>query len=214
MKQISILFFLIVFLNVIAQSVLAAQPTFSCDAASHTAEQAICKNEKLIALDNLMAKIYQESLRASKNLGSGAKADTAKLKATQRGWVSGRNDCWKEQDDKKIEQCIEDQYRQRISMLQLQYRLVKVDKVERFVCPENGEIILSYYDTSIIPGVVLEYGDSVQLYLSAPSQDKESLLMYEGEFGKSFRIEKEAGFFTLDQFKPELKCQLTKTAKE
>ena len=61
-------------------------------------------------LDRELAKLYREAL---------AKApDRNLLKAEQRGWIKGRNDCWKAPDEK---QCMIDQYRFRIEDLRNRY---------------------------------------------------------------------------------------------
>lgn len=46
------------------------------------------------------------------------------LKAEQRGWVKGRNDCWKSADKRK---CVDQSYRRRIAELQARYRLVSAN---------------------------------------------------------------------------------------
>jgi uncharacterized protein len=42
------------------------------------------------------------------------------LKAHQRGWIKGRNECWKADDEKK---CMADEYRLRIKELKEKYGL-------------------------------------------------------------------------------------------
>lgn len=84
-------------------------PSFKCSAnMASSVETLICGSEALSALDRQMASTYNTAL---KKAGSQAKM----LKAEQRGWIKGRNDCWKA-DDKQA--CIRDSYNQRLVELQ------------------------------------------------------------------------------------------------
>lgn len=83
--------------------------SFKCSAnMASSVETLICGSEALSALDRQMASTYNTAL---KKAGSQAKM----LKAEQRGWIKGRNDCWKA-DDKQA--CIRDSYNQRLVELQ------------------------------------------------------------------------------------------------
>eukprot|EP01038_Epipyxis_sp_PR26KG_P000178 gene178-biopygen128 len=68
----------------------AAQgPTFDCKKAAGTVEQQICSDASLTALDRQLDTVYQAATaKAGKTL-------LKTLRAEQRGWVKGRNDCWK-----------------------------------------------------------------------------------------------------------------------
>ncbi|MDA1379885.1 hypothetical protein PCI56_08560 [Plesiomonas shigelloides subsp. oncorhynchi] len=46
--------------------------------------------------------------------------DSAWLKATQRGWIKGRNECWKSSD---LPACTRQNYQLRIAELQVKYQL-------------------------------------------------------------------------------------------
>jgi len=86
----------------------AAQPSFDCGKATHEMEQLICKDADLAALDRSLADLYAVLLKNTP-------ADKQKtLKAEQRGWVKGRNDCWKADDQHA---CVEGEYEARIKEL-------------------------------------------------------------------------------------------------
>ncbi|WP_104912345.1 lysozyme inhibitor LprI family protein [Pseudomonas sp. LG1D9] len=90
-------------------------PSFKCSAnMASSVETLICSSEGLASLDRQMASTYSAAL---KKAGSQAKM----LKAEQRGWIKGRNDCWKA-DDKQA--CIRDSYNQRLTELQKGYGVV------------------------------------------------------------------------------------------
>lgn len=87
----------------------AANPGFDCDEAIHEAEQFICKDAELARLDRSMNELYAEVLAHI------PASERKFLKAEQRGWVKGRNDCWKSSD---MRGCIADSYRDRIDELE------------------------------------------------------------------------------------------------
>ena len=89
-------------------SVQAASPAFTCSKASHEAEQLICKDAELASLDRSLTGLYNTLLKHT------PASQQAALKAEQRGWVKGRNDCWKASDQRG---CIKAEYETRISEL-------------------------------------------------------------------------------------------------
>ena len=78
-------------------------------------EEMVCKDKGLSALDRRLAEVYAAASKKAVN------EQPPVLKAEQRGWIKGRNDCWKSDDRRK---CVEDNYRLRIAELQAKYRLV------------------------------------------------------------------------------------------
>ena len=91
----------------------ANQPSFDCSKVEkNSSEGLICSSDELMDLDNELAAVYKQALpKATKD---------DMLKAHQRGWIKGRNDCWKAEDEKK---CMEDQYKLRIKELKEKYAL-------------------------------------------------------------------------------------------
>ena len=72
---------------------LAQGPAFSCDkVAAGSIEALICQDASLSALDRQLAALYAE---ASKKAASDP---YSLLKAEQRGWLNGRDECWKSED--------------------------------------------------------------------------------------------------------------------
>lgn len=73
----------------------AEGPSFDCARAEHEIETLICKDARLAALDREIARLYRLA-----HDGPHATADRKKeLAAYQRGWIKGRNDCWKAGQD-------------------------------------------------------------------------------------------------------------------
>ena len=83
-------------------------PSFDCAKASHEVEELICKDAELADLDRSLADLYAVVLKNTPT------SEQKMLKAEQRGWVKGRNDCWKSSDERG---CVKREYDGRISEL-------------------------------------------------------------------------------------------------
>jgi uncharacterized protein len=86
----------------------AASPSFNCAKASSSVEELICNDAELAELDRSLASLYSAVL---KNTPAG---EQKMLKAEQRGWIKGRDDCWKSDD---MRGCVASEYRYRIDAL-------------------------------------------------------------------------------------------------
>jgi uncharacterized protein len=86
----------------------AASPSFDCAKATHDVEKLICKDAELASLDNSLSSLYHTLM---KNISA---AEQKTLKTEQRGWVKGRDDCWKASD---MRSCVAGEYRARINEL-------------------------------------------------------------------------------------------------
>ncbi len=91
-----------------AAPAFAASPAFDCAKASHDVEKLICNDAELAGLDRSLSELYTVVLRHTPD------ADKGMLKAEQRGWIKGRNDCWKSTD---MRGCVASEYRTRIGEL-------------------------------------------------------------------------------------------------
>lgn len=65
-----------------------AAPSFPCSKAASSAAKQVCSTPTLAALDRQLAQVYRQAR------GKAGKTLQATLKAEQRGWVKGRDDCW------------------------------------------------------------------------------------------------------------------------
>lgn len=158
-----------------ATGAVAAQPAFDCSKASHDIENLICKDDALAKLDVTLAKTYAE---AETRVNS---EQLSELKAFQRGWIKGRNDCWKETDKP---QCVASAYADRIVTLQENYGLVTAGTSVYFDCDgaARSEIIFTPFQTDP-PAANLVRGNESTTVILRPSG---SGARYEGEFGISF----------------------------
>jgi uncharacterized protein len=124
-----------------AGSATAASPSFECGKAkSGSSEEMICKDEGLAALDRKLADVYAAASKKAVN------EHPPVLKAEQRGWIKGRDDCWKSSDRRA---CVEENYRLRIAELQAKYRLVPGTGPIFYTCdgdPKNEVIAIFFPD--------------------------------------------------------------------
>ncbi|MBX3610877.1 MAG: MliC family protein [Hydrogenophaga sp.] len=156
-------------------------PSFDCKAVPPASVAAqVCADASLAALDRRLAWVYQAALKRARN------EHPPVLKAAQRGWVKGRDDCWKAAEPGA---CVRDAYVQRIAELQARYRLIPPTATVTWQC--NGraadEVIATYFRTEP-PTLIAERGDSVSLMFVQPSASgaryqgrNESLWEHQGE---------------------------------
>jgi uncharacterized protein len=128
---------------------------------SGSVEALICEDEALSALDLKMADVYAAASAKAIN------EHPPVLKAEQRGWIKGRDDCWKSDD---VRGCVEQAYRLRIAELQAGYRLVPGRGPVTYVCegqPAN-QVIATFFETDP-PTLIAERGDQVSLMVLQPA---------------------------------------------
>lgn len=189
----------------LAEGVSYSAPTFSCDQEHpHEIEALICKNAELILLDHQMDEIYKQALDSAKNLDAGSQEAVDLLKAMQRGWYKGRNECWKDLEDKTA--CTRKSIHDRMMILQAQWSLVPPAKTVRYICGDDGkeEFYVSFYKTAPASSVAIEYGDQREAFWPVPTA---SGTKYAGAFGKVFWAKGDEASFTWDQFETERICR-------
>lgn len=190
------LFLLALFVNGMGAGVsLAAGPSFDCGKVQKSSiEELICKDEGLSQLDQKLAAIYAEATKRALN------EYPPVLKAEQRGWVKGRNDCWKSADER---QCVDHSYRRRIAELQARYRLLPANGPFRYVCdgdPRN-EVVVTFFNTDP-PTLEAERGDQVSLmYLESSGSGTK----YQGR-NESFWEHQNEATIVWGYGSPEMRC--------
>jgi uncharacterized protein len=142
---------------------LAEGPTFDCAKAQGEVEKLICADAALAALDHQLDAAYKAATAKAKG------PVATELRETQRGWVSGRNECWKANGQQTwitatwtvdtVKGCVDAQYRLRTSELQALWQLVP-PKTIAYACQNNpaNEVVASFFATD--PATIrLERGD-------------------------------------------------------
>lgn len=159
----------------------AAGPSFDCaKVRAGGIEAQVCADAGLSALDRKLAQVYAGARKKATN------EHPPVLRAEQRGWIKGRNDCWKA-DDRRL--CIETAYVQRIAELQARYRLAEAIGPVVYACDGNtrNEIVATFFRTDP-PTLIAERGDQFSLMYLQPSGSgaryqgrNESLWEHQGE---------------------------------
>lgn len=134
-------------------------PSFDCAKAESEAETMVCADYGLAALDNRLAEVY-----ASELTNPGASKDLA---ATQRGWVKGRDECWKA-DDKKL--CVEEEYRTRVAELQINSPDAMAATAVEFKCDDNSKpFTMAYYNNLDDKPAVITFGNDQAIIFPQPA---------------------------------------------
>lgn len=136
--------------------------SYACDGVSpNSTEAMICGDQELSALDRKLSEVYAAASSKAVN------EHPPMLKTEQRGWIKGRNDCWKSDNERE---CVRNEYINRIAELQARYRLVSGHGPISFACDGNpaNEVTITFFQTDP-PTLIAERGDSVSLMYLQPS---------------------------------------------
>ena len=137
-------------------------PSFACSTVRPgSIEAMVCANAELAALDRKLAEVFTAASRKAIN------EHPPLLKAEQRGWIKGRNDCWKSSNQRD---CVQEAYSHRIAELQAKYRMVPFNGPVRFVCNGNpaNEVVTTFFQTEP-PTLIAERGDGISFMILQPS---------------------------------------------
>lgn len=149
----------------------AEGPAFDCAKAQGEVPKLVCSDAGLAALDRKLDGVYREAVARAKG------PLIATLRAEQRGWLKGRDECWKATAATpdfitaswtvaSPRECTEAHYRLRTAELQAVWRLLP-PKTVSYACngqPAN-ELVASFFDTDP-PAARVERGDrTVTVYL-------------------------------------------------
>jgi uncharacterized protein len=148
----------------------------------------------LSALNRKLAGIYAAALKKTVN------QHPPLLKAGQRGWIKGRNECWKATDRRE---CVKNAYEHRIVELQAGYRLSSTNGPVSFICDGNpaNEVVVTFFRTdpqTLIAG----HGDSVSLMYRQPSGSGSK---YRGR-NETFWEHQGQAMITWGHGAPEMRC--------
>ena len=183
-------------------------PAFDCAKAEGDVERLICQDEGLAALDRKLDGVYKAALAKAQN------ENPPTLKVEQRGWIKGRNECWKAQGEDNpafltaswqatgVHDCVEGQYQLRISELQALYQLVPSKGPVFFACEGNSanEVVATFFESEL-PAARLERGDRTATAWLVPTGSGSK---YEGQNVEFWTKGDEATVTWLDE---NLKCK-------
>lgn len=163
----------------------APGPSFDCrKVPAQSIAAQVCADPALVHLDRRLAEVYA----AARPVAARMKPPPP-LVAEQRGWVKGRDDCWKAADQRA---CIEGEYKRRTAELQARYRLLPAQGPVRLACdgdPRN-EVVVSHFATDP-PSLIAERGDLTSWMLLQPSAGPRHFV------GRNETIDEQGGVLTV-----------------
>jgi uncharacterized protein len=161
----------------------AGAPSFDCEKTTGSVEEAICADAELARLDLLVADRFAsalERIRAQDARSAEAEAD---LRAFQRGWIEGRNDCWKAED---LRACVTDAYLRRDGELVAMWMLETPQNTATWRCGDTGVLeVVTFFFATERPSLRMEVGDTIDTATLVPTASGSK---YEGSFGRSIWI--------------------------
>ncbi len=135
-----------------------AAPSFDCSKSPGEFEQMVCQDPALAALDRQLADTFAQALAKA--------SDKATLQATERGWIKGRDECWKA-DDKPA--CVREAYIVRIVDLRIQHQLVAIPSAVEYRCDDNSKPFTATFYNDEPRAVVLTWGNDQAIVPAAMS---------------------------------------------
>ncbi len=140
----------------------ASGPSFDCGQAEGQVQELICSNDSLAALDRLLADVYAIALE------NFPRDELAGLKAEQRGWIKGRDDCWKAED---VSACVAEEYYRRTVALQIQSGQLMAPTPVSYNCETSQPMPFTavFYRDTRPASVVLTYGQDQVIAFATPS---------------------------------------------
>ncbi|MGB3223687.1 MAG: lysozyme inhibitor LprI family protein [Desulforhopalus sp.] len=113
-----------------SRATMGPGPSYACSKVkAGSIETTICQDMELSELDRKLSDVYGAAYKKAAN------EHPTLLTAEQRGWIKGRNECWKSNDKRG---CVRNEYQLRIAELQARYRLIPGNGPIRFMCEENS----------------------------------------------------------------------------
>lgn len=135
-------------------------PSFDCSQATTSAEELICADAELAALDRQLNDRFTAALSAATQMGASTQNAVDTLRAMQRGWIKGRDDCWKADD---LRGCVQAAYLIREGELVAKWMLQDPLSVASYTCEGNpANTVTAYFFDTSLPSIRLEYGDSIR----------------------------------------------------
>jgi uncharacterized protein YecT (DUF1311 family) len=180
-------------------------PSFACDAPGlGEVELRICADPELAALDRRLDSVWQAVVAlAEANDVQGFDAE----RAEQRGWIGGRDECWKASGERRfsgldgdeaIRRCIVESYASRTARLEVRWRLVDATSGPVFwTCGGDlgGEFVTTWFATSP-EAVEVDLGDVAEVFVRTPTA---SGTRYDGTFGRWFWAKGDSATFVWPQ---------------
>ena len=149
-------------------------PSFDCAAASTWGEELVCSDPELAQLDLRLQERFEAAILAAE---AALPEDLSNLRATQRGWIKGRDDCWK---GRYPRECVEGNYRHREAELVAAWSLDDPSWVAAYACaPRTEEVRVSFFETDE-PTVRIDRGHESDVAFADPAFENARYTSYLG----------------------------------
>ena len=133
----------------------AAAPSFDCAKAAGEVEKLVCADPELARLDRPLAERYAQA------------RDRPDAVAMQRGWVKGRDDCWKADDRTR---CVREAYQTRLVELAINGGGAVVPATVEYRCDDNSRPLTAvFYNDIDPPAAVISWGDDQAIAFPQPA---------------------------------------------
>ncbi|MGE3245563.1 MAG: MliC family protein, partial [Beijerinckiaceae bacterium] len=143
-----------------APQATAPRPSFDCSKADRDTTRLVCTDAMLAALDNETARLFKLAM-AGKYMDEARKKELA---ATERGWIKGRDECWKAKD---LRRCVMESYLQRIHELRQGYAGSRTQDSKGI---STGPLVLECANFDALIGVTFVQSDPSAAYLQYRNQ--------------------------------------------
>lgn len=135
-----------------------ATPSFDCAQAQGGIEQLVCADPELARLDRQLAERFVQVRD---------KPGAQSVVAEERGWIKGRDECWKA-DDKTA--CVRDAYRTRLVELAINGGLVVVPTPVEYRCDDNSKPLTAVFYNDLDPqAAVITWGNDQAIAFPLPA---------------------------------------------
>ena len=172
-------------------------PSFDCAKAHSEAEQQVCGDARLAALDRQLAALYKRVQTSP---------DELDIAAEQRGWIKGRDACSRAVDPHR---CLVESYQTRLVELTLNAGGIQVPAKVEYRCDDNSKPVTAVFYNDIDPtAAVISWGNDQAIVFPVPVTREENNGGRWGREGVDLRTHNDQT--TLEFYGTTLQCQVAR----
>lgn len=172
-------------------------PSFDCAKAHSEAEQQVCGDARLAALDRQLAALYKRVQTSP---------DELDIAAEQRGWIKGRDACSRAVDPHR---CLVESYQTRLVELTINGGGIQVPAKVEYRCDDNSKPVTAVFYNDIDPtAAVVSWGNDQAIVFPVPVTREENNGGRWGREGVDLRTHNDQT--TLEFYGTTLQCQIAK----
>lgn len=172
-------------------SAAASGPSFDCAKASSRYEKMVCDTPELSALDRQLDGVFKQALARS--------TEKDVLRAEQRGWIKGRDECWKASD---VMACVRELYQVRIVELRVDRGLAPQARTVAYDCRGSDQPLTAAFYNDAPRAAIVTLGRDRAILIGAPSA---SGVRY--QYGGQAELREHQGETQVNFFGIQLSCK-------